>query len=880
MKKIAVFLVLTVMMIASCSNREKQYVIGVSQCSDDSWRQQFNDELKLCTFLHDNYSLEFRFANDSDELQVRQINELIDRGADLLIVAPNKLTTINPAIERAHKLGIPVILFDRTADTPYYTASIGADNEEIGYHMARYLAFQMEEKGRVVEIEGLDGSSAAIERHKGFVREMQKYPGIEIIATLHCNWKEDSARKVMAQFLDKATPFDAVFAHNDRMALGARKAVEAKGLTNHVFYVGVDALPDKGGGLELVSQGVLDGSYIYPTRGYLVAQLASDILEGKPYNRENKLRGTHVTLYNADALRLQREEIYKQRSQLYELHSRVNQYLAQYSHQRVYVILASIIILILVVSIVIIYRLISSKRRLAEQAAEAKLNYFIDAFHEFRTPLTLIADPLDRVFTDKTLDEDQRLDLGRLARRNIGVALQMVNQTLDFRKYQEGKMHLVLSRFDLSHEVSMIMEGFKPACDSKEIDLRLQADSELTIVADKNMVDRTIYNLLGNAIKFTPRGGQIEIVLARKDEGKISIRVIDNGKGMSKHDMDHIFERFYQGEGSRGGSGIGMSLVKMFIEMHHGEVTVDSQLGHGTTFTIIIPCKQEGEITTADEETEKPIVPISCEQSFHTIEPTAADRATNINEDSLLSDKPTLLIVDDNDDMRSYLSMILSADYRVLHAIDGQMGIDRALKEVPDIIVSDVVMPVVDGFQLCRRLKSERATSHIPIIMLTACSHDDSRTDAYNCGADAYIAKPFSSQVLLSRVKNLLDNRRQLRSLYGLNETVDVKASDTDSQFIYDFNHCVLQNMGDSTFGVDQLSHELGLSRAQVYRKIKALTGCSPVELIRKTRLKRADQLLKSGGRTVSEVLYEVGFTSSSYFAKCFKEEFGRLPSE
>lgn len=879
MKKTVAILILALLTLTSCFNKEKQYVIGVSQCSDDPWRQKFNDELSLCTYLHENYSFEFRYANDSDELQVRQINELIDRGVDLLIVAPNKQNTINSAIERAHEKGIPVILFDRTATTPNYTASIGADNKEIGYHMARYLAFQMGEKGRVVEIEGLEGSSAAIERHEGFTKQIKKYPGIKVIATLHGDWKEESATKAMEELLKTETDIDAVFAHNDRMAVGTRKAIEAKGLKKGILYLGIDALPGKGGGMDLVSRGVLDASYIYPTRGYQVAQLAIDILEGRPYKRVNKLQGTHITLYNAYALNLQREEMSRQREVLCELHSRVNQYLAQYSHQQVYTVLASIIILILLVSLIIIYRLITAKRRIAEQAAEAKLNYFIDAFHEFRTPLTLIADPIDRVLNDPTIDEEQRTALERLARRNIDVALQMVSQTLDFRKYEQGKMKMVLSRFDLAIEVGMILEGFKPACDNKGIELRLTADKDLTIVADKNMVHRTVYNLLGNAVKFTSRGGHIEIALEKADEGKIRLKVIDDGKGMSKDDAEHVFERFYQGKGTRGGTGIGMALVRMFIDMHHGNVTVDSELGKGTTITIVIPSEQQGEIVAADDETTRPTMAADNGPHLSNHEPTATEKATNIDS-TMDDDKATVLIVDDNDDMRGYLSVVLGNEYRILQATDGRMGIERALKEVPDIIVSDVAMPEVDGLELCRRLKNERATSHIPIIILTARTHDDCRTDAYDCGADAYIAKPFSSQVLLSRVKNLLANRRQLRSLYGVNETVEVKANDADSQFIRDFNKCVLKNMGDSSFNVDTLSRELGLSRAQTYRKIKALTGSSPVELIRKTRLKRADQLLKSGGRTVSEVLYEVGFTSSSYFAKCFKEEFGRLPSD
>lgn len=876
MKKLSFMLIaFSLIAISSCSDNQRHYYIGVSQCSDDSWRMKFNEEMTLSTFLYDNVELTMKSANDDDQLQMRQIDSLVDEGVDLLVVSPNQLHTVSRAINRANERGIPVILFDRKSDTRNYRAYIGADNVEIGREMARYLAIRLGGKGRIVEVQGLKGSSAAIERHRGFVEILSGYPGIEIVDSCYGGWTAEEAKEGMKRIVDGTRNIDAVFAHNDRMAMGAREVAEANGLHN-IIYIGIDALPIDGGGLQLVEESKLDASYIYPTRGDLVVQLALNILENKPFERENAMRGALVTKDNAHALLLQNEEMTKQRSRLYNLHSKVDQYFVQYSHQRVYAILSSIIIVLLIVSFTILYRWIVAKRRMAEQAAEEKLVFFTNVSHEFRTPLTLIADPIDRILNDRSLDDDQRLSLVRLARRNVSVVLQMVNQILDFRKYQKGKMTLRLSRFDIANEVSLLLESFKSACDHKGVDLRLVANGELQVIADRKKIDRIVYNLLSNALKFTPKGGHIEVAISETD-GDINISVKDNGCGMSKDDASHVFERFYQARNTQGGTGIGLALVKIFVEMHQGNILVDSEVGKGSTFSVTMPCEQQGELSP-DENEQTDIAKPAMVADGDTHEMTAKEKATNVELGD--NDKPTLLIVDDNEDVRSYIANIMAASCRVIQAADGQTAIERAVKEVPDIIVSDVMMPGIDGLDLCRRLKQERATSHIPIVILTARTQDNQRAEGYDCGADAYITKPFSSQVLQSRVKNLLDNRRQLKSLFGLNETVDIKAGDADAQFIADFNRCVVRRMGDSSFNVDVLCSELGLSRAQTYRKIKALTGSSPVELIRSTRLKRADQLLRSGNHTISEVCYEVGFTSPSYFAKCFKEEFGRLPSE
>lgn len=866
-------------MLVGCSGRPKQYVIAVSSCSNDMWREQLNEELTVSTYMYDNVKLKIQSANDDDKRQIEQINAFVDEGVDLLVVSPNQLKTISPAINHAFEKHIPVLLFDRKTDTDKYTAYIGADNFKVGCDMGEYVTKIMQGRGNLVIINGLRGSSPAIERRRGFLSVISKYPNIHIVGECYAGWLYDEAVAGMDSILSRTTNIDCVFAQNDRMALGARHAVVTKGVKRHIDYVGVDALPTKGGGLECVDAGLLTASYIYPTRGDLVLSLAMNILTGKHFERENSMQGALVTKDNAHALLLQNEELSKQRERLYAVHDKVNMYFAEYNHQRVYTILAIIIILLLLVSFAMMYRISLIRRRMTEQTAEAKLTFFTNVSHEFRTPLTLIIDPVDRLLTDLTLGEHQHALL-QMVRKNVDVMLRLVGEILDFRKVQNGKMTIRTSRFDLSECIEQWINDFRPIAERKNISLSVHADKQIDIVADRDKVEKIMSNLLSNALKYTPTDGHIDVEVHEKDSNVV-LQVVDNGQGMSPDDCKHAFERFWQANKSTSGTGIGLALVKAFAEMHHGSAAVESIQGKGTTFTITLPLIQHG--ATADEAsvpeiTFQPIPSKDDEGLKLTTEQTATDRITAL--DPQFGQNPVVLVVDDSAAMRTYIADILQANYEVLLASDGNEGLQQALKEVPDIVVCDVMMPGIDGLELCRRLKTEIVTSHIPVIMLTARAMEEQRAEGYDCGADAYITKPFSSKVLTARIHNLLETRRHLKSLYSSGDVPDGRKGDADSRFMADFNRIVMSKMADSGLSVEDVSGELGLSRVQMYRKVKALTGSTPVELIRIMRLKRADRLLKQGGRTVSEVSYEVGFSSPSYFTKCFKDYFNRLPSE
>lgn len=878
MRNICLTLILLVFM-ASCSERKHDYVIAVSSCSDDMWREKLNEEMTLSTYLYDNVRLSIASANDDDKRQIEQIDSFVNAGVDLLIVSPNRMKTISPAINRAYERHIPVVLFDRKTDTNKYTAFIGADNFNVGKDVGAYVVKHMDGRGKIVVVNGLKGSSASIERSEGFMSVINKHKGISVVGVAYADWTQDKARLAMDSLLDSVKDFDLVFAQNDRMALGARQAIEARGLKRNIDYVGIDALPNSGGGMECVSSGVLTATYIYPTRGDLVINLAMNILEGRPYKRENSMAGALVTRDNAGVLLLQNEELTKQRERLYALHDKVDMYLAEYSHQRVYATLAAVIIVLLLISFTMVYRSILERRRMAEREADIKLAFFTNVSHEFRTPLTLIADPIDRLLDDPSLNDGQH-SLLKLVRRNVDVMVRLVGEILDFRKVQTGMMKMKLSRFDISEAVGQWIDGFRPAAERKGVSLELSVDGSISIIADYDKVEKTVYNLLSNALKYTPRGGHVCLSVAESEQNVV-LKVVDDGQGLTSDEAKHVFDSFYQAQNSIGGTGIGLAIVKAFAEMHRGNVSVESASGQGSTFTVVLPLTQDGEA--------KDYVPDGRRMPFDGADvglcaDSEDDKRNGIDlmtsVDAEAGQKPQVLVIDDNADVRSYVVSLLSDEYEVHKAADGQSGLSAAMKYVPDVVICDVMMPDIDGLEVCRRLKNDTVTCHIPVLLLTARTLEDQRIEGYGCGADAYITKPFSGKVLTARVRNLLESRRQLKSLYASGDVDDAKRDDADSRFMRDFNRIVMSRLADSSLSVEDVSAQLGLSRVQMYRKVKALTGSTPVELIRIARLKRAERLLKQGGRSVSEISFDVGFSSPSYFAKCFKDYFGRLPSE
>lgn len=871
------YVVFLTLVFSACSdNNVKKYVIGVSQCSEDIWRDKLNNELVMSTYQHDNVTLKFASANDNDRLQKQQIEQFIKEGVNLLIVSPNQIHTISSVIDKAYDAGIPVILFDRKTDSRKYTAFIGADNYEAGHEIGYFIGQQLEGKGNIAEICGLQASSPAIERNRGFMDALKSYPNVKVVARGYGDWIKESGVTAMDSILVQSKEsFQYVFAQNDRMALGALQSIK-KHKVKGIKIVGIDALPVPGGGMENVRDGNLEASYIYPTRGDSVMQLALNILEKKPYKRDNYLKGALVTKANANVLLMQNEEMNKQTARLNALHGKVDTYLVQYNHQKMYIVLFSIILLLLIGIMVYIYRTILMKRRIEEEANKAKLQFFTNISHELRTPLTLIADPVNYIIHDDNLNSQQRSML-QIVQRNVLVLTQLVSEILDFRKVQNGKMELRLSDFNLSESMKQWIKLFSVSAQKKHIAISMDAPDTIMLRADQDKIERICYNLLSNALKYTSEGGEISL-MAKEEDGRVMISVADNGCGISSDELPYIFDRFYQAKNAGRGTGIGLAIVKAFTELHHGEVSATSIEGKGSTFTIHIPVRQKGEVTNQPtEKIEQLVEPSSAEE--------VPNQARHIDEliQPYQTDKPEVLIIDDNIDIRTYLRSVLSEKYNVSEAADGKVGLELARKIVPDIVLSDIMMPVMDGLAFCQQLKTDKAISHIPVILLTARSLDEQRAEGYEHGADAYLSKPFSLRLLFSRIDNLIQSRKKLSKLFSNsdeNDAFEKLSNETDKTFAVQLRKIIQDNLSDNEFNVERIGDEIGLSRVQLYRKVKALTGYSPVEMLRKARLTRARHLLQTTERTVSEVAYAVGFSTPSYFSKCYKDEFGESPKK
>lgn len=900
---IYVALIISLFFLASCQEK-KQYRIGVSQCSQDDWRIKMNDEINREIMFHPEATVEIRSADDSNAKQIADINYFRDNGFDIIIAAPNEADAITPIIKEVYESGIPVIIFDRNINGNSYTAYQGVDNFRIGKSAAHYGRHLLDEGGKVIEIYGLKGSTPAIERHNGFVKGAME-EGLTILASAYGNWNYEDAAMVTDSLFNIHKDVEMVYAHNDRMAIAASDVARKRGMD--IKVIGIDAAPEIG--IKAVADGIIDATFLYPTDGYQLIRTALAILKGEPYEKEAILPTTSpVDISNADILLLQSKSLKEETAKIKVLKGQVDDFWTQHSAQTS-LFYATIAILVLLVGVIFLLlrtfwqhkrhqrQLINHNRILEEQrdtqkalneqlniATQSKLVFFTNVSHDLRTPLTLIAEPVEQLVNAENLTPQQSA-LMKIANKNIKILRRLINQILDFRKYESGKLDVNLSEICFGSVVMDWAEAFYAIARKRDIklsvDIRLADDFSLAI--DPEKIERVFFNLMSNAFKYTPNNGRITFAAETINDNLI-FSVEDSGKGISEENLGNIFDCFYQADKVHSnGSGIGLSLAKAFVELHGGSITVESKLGEGSKFTVTIPVKH-----IADSAESVPTKVIT--DSDVNVELGEIEYNNQVHDNS----KPLLLMIDDNEDIRKMVGELLRDDYSMIFASNGKEGIHIAAKYVPDLIVCDVMMPVMNGLECCRRLKEELSTSHIPVLLLTACSMDEQRAQGYESGADGYVAKPFNTAVLKSRCKNLIENRKRIKDLwsnpemtYGPKSKVTVNApvkttagADMEDEFYARFLEILDKEMGDPNLNVDLLATKMGLGRSQFYRKIKALTNYTPVELLRNLRLKRSRDLLTATSKTISEIAYEVGFSTPAYFTRCYKESFGETPSE
>ena len=907
------FLFSVLVILSSCnpgkSNQTK--VIGVSQCSDDAWRRTMNNEMKREASFNPGVEIKIKTAYDSNQQQIRDIESFIADRVDLIIVSPNEAIPLTPVIEKALQDGIPVVLVDRKISSGKYTAFVGADNFQIGKEVGVYIANLLSGAGNIAEIRGLKGSTPDFERHRGFMNVIGKYPGIHVVYQADGGWLRKQAKQEMNTALQKSIPIDLVFAHNDEMASGAQEATTLFTGVKKPMIVGIDALPGTEGGIQKVLNGVLDATFIYPTGGEKAIQTAVRILNKEPFNRDNILYTAVVDKTNARVLKLQTDQIIQHQNRIGQLNVVLNQNLAKYSTQRMLLVSSLLVLFLILILLFLIIRAYRSKNKsnkilesqniaiskqkeeLSEQrdqlivlsknleeATQAKLVFFTNISHEFRTPLTLILGPLDSLERNEKLTPAGQ-KLVQLMRKNVHVLLKLINQIIDFRKYENGKMQMYFTLTDLKAFISEICDSFIEFGKKKHIHFTFTAsDDDFTLWFDSDKMEKICYNLLSNAFKFSSENGRIDVHLDKvmvNDEAVAQLTVKDNGVGISEHHVQNIFERFYKVDSRATGSGIGLHLTKVLVELHNGTINVESAEGKGTKFSVHIPFRQR-EIPIVEQyptlksnpEREEDMLILESEEEIPDLE-------------HLQTDKPLVLIVEDNVDVRVYVKSLLLDSFEIIEAPNGQIGLFKAMKFVPELIISDVSMDVMDGFELCKQIKENLSTSHIPVILLTAFAQDEQRAMGFESGADAYIPKPFNESLLRIRVRKLIENREKVKGYFQKNLTFGERkenVAEIDKTFINKFRKIIEEKLIDSDLNVDEIGKNMGLSRVQLYRKIKSLTNYAPNELVRIIRLKAAEQLILKTEKSISEIAYETGFSSPSYFTKCFKEYFTESPTE
>lgn len=881
----------------STSEKEKKYVIGVSQCMlDDAWRQAMVKEMQIEASNYDNIEIIVKDANSKNDTQIRQIKELINDKVDVLIISPFQSNPITEVAEEAYKAGIPTIITDRKVNTDLYTTFVGADNYTIGYAAGRYAARYLPPSASILEIWGLSSSSPAQERHQGFIDALLKRSDLSF-RKVEGEWVYDTA-KVRLKQLEWPFKVDFVYSHNDMMAIAAREYFMEKApeWASQLPIIGVDAVA--GAGLEAVSDGRINASFLYPTGGEQVIRTAMQILNGEPVEKYIPLQTGEIDKVSAQTLLIQSARLLNYQRRIEQQRSNLDTLLNRFNFlQNSFLIISVLMIGFILLSIytfVINFKLKKTNHELREinrkeeeqrekliqlnaeikEVTAQKLQFFTNISHEVRTPLTLILGPLDKLL--KLLHDSPYLRDLQLMQKNAEHLLRVINQILDFRKVENKQEKLKIRNTDLVAFIRELKSYFDSMAAVRHIDFTFTSDlKECNLWFDPVMMEKVLINLLSNAFKFTPENGTIRISLAEV-ENKIQVSVEDSGRGIKPENIPYLFTRFYT-ENTSSGTGIGLHLVKEYVDMHHGTIAVESCPGTKTVFTLTLLKGKEH--FTDGYVTELPISPLAYD----------ASQLDDSVEKELLSVKYpyTILITEDDEEVRAYLKEELQDNFDILLAANGKEALEVLATEDVSLVLSDVMMPEMNGFELCRYVKTNLSTSHIPVVLLTALSDERQRNFGLSGGADEYIQKPFRINFVKLKMIRILEERKRLRDqlLEKLQKgklllTEPDKVKNMDDIFLNNFIKCIEEVYADTEYNVEKLSDTLGLSRGHLHRKIKELTGTTPVEFLRNYRLSKAAAMLKQKQYTVSEIAYQTGFSSPAYFSKCFKQVYDVTPTE
>ena len=755
------------------------------------------------------------------------------------------------------------------------------------------------EKTTIVEVWGREGSSSARDRHNGFSDALIHNDNV-ILKTVYGRWHSKETKENIAA-LGLFDDIDIVYAHNDVMALAAREAImEIDPLAvKRIKFIGIDALPGKGKGIEAVSNGYLTASFVYPTGGTTAIKVAWQILNGQPVSKQYALTSALIDKENAGTLYLQTEQLADYQEQIEKQRNNLEEMLSEYRflQNSVGLILLLLgVVGLLALYVIHIFRKVQRKNhelkrtniqveqqreelavanRKIEQATTRKLQFFTNVSHEIKTPLTLILGPLNKLSKELPPDSPLADDI-HIIKKNADRLKRVVSQLLDFRKVESNKMDMRVTEIDLITFIEDVSSYFDNMAQSKQIQYSFQHDvSSVMLWVDTDKMEKILANLLSNAFKFTPDGGTVTIRL-QDHAGYVILSVEDNGKGIQPQNLSSVFDQFFTADHLTG-TGIGLHLTHEFVGMHKGSIRVESEPGKRTVFFVELP---KGKSHFDESCVFAPSV-TELSSGVANLDTREMDEIVNRTYDY------TILIVEDDPDINAYLQKELKPNFRILTAENGLVAVDILAKEKVSLVISDVMMPEMNGYELCKRIKSDIVFSHIPVILLTALSDDKQRMYGIASGADEFIQKPFNIEEVKLRIVRLLEERARLRNAFaqelqspaasGLKTD---KAESMDELFMRKFMALIEESYPDSNFSIEKASEMLGLSRVHLYRKVKELTGVTPTDFLRNYRLKQAAALLRQKDCNVNEAAYATGFSSPPYFSKCFKAVYNITPTE
>jgi len=905
-KKLILLFVLAAWLFASCSQtaKEKKYIIAFSECmGSDSWRQTMLDDMKRELAFHNNVQFIYRDANSNSNMQVRQIEELAKQHIDLLIVSPNEVQPLSDAIQKVYDAGIPVVLVDRRTNSRKYTAFVGAENYEVGQNAGRFAVSVLKGRGNILEVSAQPDASPFIDRHNGFLNIIDGYPDMKYLRKIDGSIVNNKVK----QAIQSSGHIDLIFAHNDMMAFDVYNFCKELGIAGKVKIIGIDGLPVKNMGLDMVANKYIAATVLYPTGGREAITTALNILEGNPFKKENQLFTSVIDSSNVMLMKMQGEKLMNQQSDIEQRQKIIDkQILITRNQSTAIIIIALTLSLALIFGGLSFYYLNENKkisRRLAlqnneiseqknqlieisakaEAAHVAKLNFFTNISHEFRTPLTLILSPLEDLVLSPKVQVSTRQTL-QLVHKNVIRLYRLVNQLMDFRKIEFSKMRVRASMNNLVDFIKEIVDSYKVLSQQKNISLNfLTTERRLDVWFDITMIDKVIFNLLSNAFKFTKENGFIYVKIEKTEQDAI-VKIEDNGIGMSVESIQHVFEPFFQGEYENyKGTGLGLALSKELIELHHGSISVSSEKWKGTSFEIRLPLNNYQ--LTEKEKVEVPESPavITEDARIYTTELIDQVQGSVQEPDSIIEKKYSILIIEDNNDLRKYLKNKLFNFYDIIEAGDANIALEAAFDSTPDLIICDVVIPGKNGLELTKILKEDARSAHIPVILLTARSDEHQKLEGIKTGADAYITKPFNFPFLEQTIFTLLNNREKSKEHYSgevISGNRSVVAKKTDRKFINDLTLIVENNISNEHFSIEDICSEMKISHVQLYRKVKSLLHCRVTEYIMNARLQKARYYLQHEDLSISEVAFRTGFSSATYFSTAFKSKFTVTPSE